>query len=142
MPYKNSKKVTEQLFNTVTAQLKSNPATADMYIVIAKANGIGVSTVKQIRRDGTWKNYSDKKASKVAHKKQSAIKQLDAIVAKPENQIRAKTKYINITADDWNALQAEFRQIHRRLDFVNSRVGKLEVPARHRNPLSGIWRSK
>jgi hypothetical protein len=142
MPSKGSRRITEQLFNTVTAQLKSNPATKDMYIVIAKANGISASTVKEIRRVGTWDIYVTRKAAKVARKKGESLKQLDRIVAKPENQIRATSSYKKVSLDEWNEVQNEIRQLHKRVDFLNNRIGQLTIIARPKNPLAAIWRNK
>jgi hypothetical protein len=154
MPTKGSKKITEQLFNTVTAQLQSNVNTPDMRIVIAKANGIKPSTVRTIGLVKTWENYQARKKQLDGYRK--GEKKLDAIVGKPANQIRAKSDYKKVSLTEWNELQnslrvllderketrSEIRQLHKRLDFVNSRVGQLNIVARPKNPLAAIWSKK
>jgi hypothetical protein len=67
MPYKGSKKLTEQKFNTVAAQLASNPYTPDMVKVIAAANGLQPSTVALINQYKTWERWMTRKAKEAAY---------------------------------------------------------------------------
>ena len=88
MPAKNTKKLTAQKFNTIKAQLNLPTNKIEH---IAAANGVKPSTVRVIRRYETLAAMRAAQATAAAlrAKKQSEriMKQLDDLIARPENQI-------------------------------------------------------
>jgi len=76
MPAKNTKKITEQLFNTVIAQLKKNQG-KESAARIAAANGIKPITVASIRQAQTWDVWQARKARKL--ERTNAVRTLDKI---------------------------------------------------------------
>lgn len=77
MPTKGTKMITEQLFNTVTAQLKKNPG-KEARARIAAAHGIKPSTVAAVRQAKTWKEWQARKAQKL--ERVAALRSLDKTV--------------------------------------------------------------
>ena len=87
MPAKGTKPVTEQLFNTVTSQLKAGNPT----LGVAQVNGIKESTVRAIRQAKTWKEYQRRKAAKVA--KMTAARQSKQSKAPLHIPVSSKRSY-------------------------------------------------
>jgi hypothetical protein len=119
MPYKGTKKLTEQKFNTVTAQLASNPYTPDMVKVIAKANGIEPSTVATIHRLGTFKSYTER-FNKYRAPKKSKIsvedhfeRQFQEIMKKQVHDITREQARLNRRMKAVEEAQAEAKRLKR-----------------------------
>jgi hypothetical protein len=141
MPAKGTKKLTAQRFNTITAQLKANPHTPDMFSVIAAANGVKVSTVKSVARAKTFAEYERRKAALAVRADlrrrsgttiQDAKKLLDKTVQEPANQIRASrplpTDVKTVTVEEWNEVQRELGILHQRIDAM--KTPRIEAPAK------------
>ncbi|BAS17592.1 hypothetical protein AHiyo8_58950 [Arthrobacter sp. Hiyo8] len=68
------KPLTEQQFNTITAQLRKK---SNDIAKVAEASGLKVSTIKAVRRAQTWENYQE--VRKAQGEKIKALHQLNKI---------------------------------------------------------------
>jgi hypothetical protein len=122
MPYRGSTKLTEQKFNTVTAQLAKNPYTPDMVAVIAAANGIRPSTVQTIHQLGNWKTFKARQA---------------------KNKVVAKIA-VTETPSEVQALRDEVATLSRQLEGQRKLLGRLSdwVTNVEHNSLKRLWGRK
>lgn len=75
------KHLTEQQFNTITAQLRKK---SNDVATVAEASGLKVSTIKAIRRATTWQNYQA--GRKAQGEKIKALQMLDKIAKANQTQ--------------------------------------------------------
>ncbi len=140
MPAKGTKTITEQLFNTVTAQLKSNVKTTDMLSVIAAANGIKPSTVREIRGVKTWDKWQARKAAKVAKKSSHSLKINKAKVFKAPTKITVKAA----PTVEYTALRDELATLQKQLDGQRRLIMRLSdwVTVVEHNSVKRVWGRK
>ena len=72
MPAKGTKRLTEQKFNTIAAQAKKF---TNIDSEIAEVNGVKLSTVRTIRKAGTWEEYQRRKEA--AAEKAKTLRELN-----------------------------------------------------------------